>query len=345
MWIAALAWDLRGYEVVCVNTDGGRSRPAVRFGAGAQRDLIEFLKNLDSGEGGDEVLALVESTNGLLDGPLMAAGIGVCRVDPWLLPERPGAGSVSAADLARHGLPVLSKTVRLTTEVGTLAGRIDELVVKIEASAEVEAELTRRGLCIERGSAAAPRVALTFDDGPHPLYTPRVLDILREYGVPATFFCVGLHADAHADTLASVAAAGHSIGNHTWSHPFLPDLTQEELYFQIDATNRAVERVTGTAPHLLRPPYGSRSPDILGWLADRGMTTVLWDNDPCDWASPGTESIVRTAVEQTANGSIVLLHDGNGDRSQTVEALPGIIEQLLATENKFVTVDEITASL
>ncbi|UNO39354.1 polysaccharide deacetylase family protein [Streptomyces sp. MST-110588] len=343
MWIAALAWDARGYEVVCVHTGGGGLTPW-RVGAGQVDRLIARLKDL-AASGGEEVAAVVESTNGLLDGPLLAAGLPVFRADPWLLPRRPHDASVGAGDLARHALASQDALVRLTTRTGTLAGRAGEMERHIEECAPAERELARRGLYVRRGPASAPKVALTFDDGPCPPYTGEILDVLRVHQVPATFFCVGLHADAHPEVLERIAAQGHHIGNHTWSHPYLPDLTRAELDFQIDATNRAVRRVTGTEPRLLRPPYGSRTPEVLRWLADRGMTTVLWDNDPCDWAVPGAEAIAGAVVEQTRNGSIVLMHDGGGDRSQTVAALPGIIGQLAARGHEFVTADEIATSL
>ncbi|MBV7245821.1 polysaccharide deacetylase family protein [Streptomyces sp. MW-W600-10] len=343
MWIAAISWDSLGYEVVCTRADG-RTLPPWRIGAGDAHGLVTRLRDLEA-EHGCEVVAVVESTNGMLDGPLLAAGVTVFRADPWHLPQRPGGASVSAELLAHHAAPALNQLVRLTTETGTLAGRIEELQKNIEAAGDVERELTQRGLCLERGETTEPRVSLTFDDGPHPPYTDGILDVLRDFGVPATFFCVGLNADAHPVTLERIASEGHVIGNHTWSHPYLPDLTRNELDFQIDATNRAVRRVTGADPWLLRPPYGSRTPDVLRWLADREMTTVLWDNDPCDWAMPGADSITEAAVRQTEHGSIVLMHDGGGDRSQTVQALPGIIRRLVEDGYRFVSLDEISTPL
>ncbi|MBV2155380.1 polysaccharide deacetylase family protein [Kitasatospora sp. SUK 42] len=324
--------------MVCTHSDG-RSLAPWRMGAGETDVLVRRLGEL-AAETGCEVAAVLDSTNGLLDGPLLAAGVTVLRADPWLLPQRPENASVSAEQLARHAAPALNRLVRLSTEVGTLAGRLDDLRRNIRDSADVERELTLRGLYLVRGAPTAPRVALTFDDGPQPPHTDGVLDVLREFQVPATFFCVGLHADAHPATLERIASEGHHIGNHTWSHPYLPDLTRDELDFQIEATNRAIRRVTGTDPRMLRPPYGSRTPDVLRWIADHGMATVLWDNDPCDWAMPGTAAIVDNAVRQTGWGSVVLMHDGGGDRSQTVRALSDIIRQLTEDGYQFATVDE-----
>ncbi|WP_242579127.1 polysaccharide deacetylase family protein [Streptomyces sp. MST-110588] len=293
---------------------------------------------------GDDVVVMVDSTNGLLDGTLRAAGLRVFRLDPWDLPPRSAQGFSEALEMARRGLSGGDGLVETNDDSGTLTGRLDELRAGIAASADVAAELAGRGKFLERGPGVRRQVALTFDDGPTPPYTHRVLDILREYRVPATFFCVGLHAHTDPDSIVRIAEAGHGIGNHTWSHPFLPDLRRDEVLFQLESTNKAIEKVTGAPVEFLRPPYGSRTPESLTWLADQGMTTVLWDRDSCDWAMPGVDSIVDNALDGITNGSVVLMHDGGGDRSQTVAALPRIIEALIEDDYELVTVDRLTAA-
>lgn len=185
-------------------------------------------------------------------------------------------------------------------------------------------------------------VALTFDDGPSP-DTDRILEILDSYEVTATFFCIGARVAENPEIALRVADRGHSIGNHTWSHRVLHELTADELRYEIDATEQALSGATGRSPSLLRPPYGSRTPAMLRNLADHGLTSVLWDVDPRDWDDPGADAIVDTALRNTRNGSIVLLHDGSPEgcsRSQTVEALPGILEGLLDRSYRFVTADD-----
>ena len=121
----------------------------------------------------------------------------------------------------------------------------------------------------------------------------------------------------------------------------LPDLTRDELLHQVDATNAALTRVVGESTVLVRPPYGARTPAALGWLAGHGMTTVLWDIDTTDWAAPGTDTVV-TEARRASDGSVVLMHDAGGDRTQTVEALPRILEHLLERDYRFVTIDQLS---
>jgi peptidoglycan/xylan/chitin deacetylase (PgdA/CDA1 family) len=249
---------------------------------------------------------------------------------------------VAAEALAAAGVDRLTP---LVLEDGTLTGRSADHERTARESDPALAALTAAGRCLAHGPRvdADPVVALTFDDGPNPPCTGRVLDVLERYGVPATFFCVGLHASAHTDELARMAEAGHGIGNHTWSHPFLPDLSVAEFRAQLERTDEAVEAVAGprTVP-LFRPPYGSRSTDIVGWLDAPGRPTVaLWDVDTVDWAMPGAEAIAGAALQQVRPGSIVLMHDGGGDRSQTAEALPAVIEGLLERGYRFARVEEM----
>jgi peptidoglycan/xylan/chitin deacetylase (PgdA/CDA1 family) len=170
-----------------------------------------------------------------------------------------------------------------------------------------------------------------------------VLDVLERYGVPATFFCVGLHASAHTEELARMAEAGHALGNHTWSHPFLPDLSVREFEVQLERTFGALEDGAGVRPaRLFRPPYGSRKAELLTWLGRiGGPTTVLWDVDTGDWAMPGTAAITDVVLTRVRPGSIVLMHDGGGDRSQTAEALPAVIEGLLERGYRFSRVTDL----
>jgi peptidoglycan/xylan/chitin deacetylase (PgdA/CDA1 family) len=339
MWVAGIGWQDGEYEVVVVDGQGGAVAGPVAFDGRRLRELIGLLRDHAARAAGDGGLGcVVESTNGTLDGHLMAAGLAVYRADPWSLPQRPAHGSVPAAALA--GCDPAGLT-RLRPDTGSLGGREAEYFATVADSAGAERELAAAGRWLVQGDGTRPEVALTFDDGPHPDFTPRMLDILAAYGIPATFFCVGLCARAYPELVARVVAGGHGVGNHTWSHPYLPDLTRDEVLRQVDATGETLRMVTGALPALVRPPYGSRTPDVLRWFAGHDLTTVLWDVDSQDWAAPGTDRIVSTVTTAVVPGSVVLMHDAGGDRGQTVAALPRVVEDLLGRGFRFVPVEAI----
>jgi peptidoglycan-N-acetylglucosamine deacetylase len=339
MWWAGVAWRGGDYEVAVVDGAGSLSVPPTRFGGRQVPALIAHLRDA-AARSGDDVAAVIDSSTGMIDGHLLAAGFPVYRADPPLLPQPPSLGSVPAPDLARCGAADPAALHRLTVRSGALAGRVDEYLDNVARSEPVERELAAAGRFLSRGAGTVPEIALTFDDGPHPVFTPQVLELLHRYGVTATFFCVGLNVAAYPELVARIAEAGHVVGNHTWSHPYLPDLPQDELLRQVDATDAAL-RDAGTATRLVRPPYGARTPDALTWLAGHGYTTVLWDVDVGDWAVPGTDTVVAAATTATA-GSIVLMHDAGGDRTQTVQALPVILGRLLDRGYRLVSIDELS---
>ena len=327
---AGIAWTAAGFEVTVLDSGGQPAAPLARFGAGQRAELTRYLTGLATAA---PLVAVLDSTNGVLDGTLVPAGLPVYRADPWLLPGRPLLGSVAAQDLAEAGRRDLNALCRLTPQGGTLTGRGAEHRAGVTGSRAQAAALATAGRLARHGPravppGAAPEVALTFDDGPNPPYTGQILDILARYQVPATFFCVGLQARAHPADVARMAAAGHGLGNHTWSHPFLPDLSRAQLAEQLDRTDEAIA-AAGAGPGLFRPPYGSRSPDVLRWLGERGTPIALWDVDPSDWARPGAALIAGRVLMRARPGTIILMHDGGGDRAQTVAALPLIIEGLL----------------
>ncbi len=343
---SGIAWTSTGFEVAVLDERGHQTEPPARFAAGRVHEVTAYLLGLQAkyGATGQPLVNVIESTNGMLDGGLMSAGLQMYRADPWVLPPRPAFGSVTAEQLAAVARDA-SAVVPLRIETGTLTGRIEQLLAGIAQSEEETEALSQAGRCLRHGSREQPVVALTFDDGPNPPYTGRILDVLDRYRVPATFFCVGLHALAHHEELARMAAAGHQIANHTWSHPFLPDLSHGELRAQLERTDEAIgEVVGGEGPRMFRPPYGSRTPEVLSWLTEHKATIALWDVEPFDWALPGPQEITRLVLEQTRPGSVILLHDGGGDRSQTAEALPAVIEGLLARGYGFARLDELPPS-
>jgi len=183
-----------------------------------------------------------------------------------------------------------------------------------------------------RGPADGKRVTLTFDDGPSEQFTAQVLDILREQGVPATFFVCGRNVEARPDLLRRIVAEGHAVGNHTYSHPFVCFKSQRRIAEEIDRTQTIIEGVTGARPCVFRPPYGARWFGLVPTLLERGMRMVLWSAAGYDWKK-GAAGITRAALRGLKPGAVILLHDGREtrpptevDRSPTVQALPAIIE-------------------
>jgi peptidoglycan/xylan/chitin deacetylase (PgdA/CDA1 family) len=187
------------------------------------------------------------------------------------------------------------------------------------------------------GTAGAKVVALTFDDGPSP-YTPAVLSVLQQYHVPATFFEIGEEVPRYPQYAKLLTSAGYPVENHTWSHPDLTKLSPAQVGAQIDQTQSEIRAVTGTTPQCLRPPYDAFNATVLNEVAARGMTTMSYSVDSKDWTRPGVGAIVQAVVGAAFPGAVVGLHDGGGDRSETVAALPQIITQLRAKGYAFVSI-------
>ncbi|WP_432122911.1 polysaccharide deacetylase family protein [Streptomyces sp. S1] len=337
---AGIAWTDAGYRVEVLDGAGRAVTEPRDWGAARVAELISWLRDFD---GGPAPAVVLDSTNGLLDGPMTAAGLEVYRADPWLLPPRPRFGSVTARQLAERALAAPGELARVTAEGGTLTGRAEEYFEGVRLGEPAQKALTASGRCFEHGRRDVPKVALTFDDGPDPVFTRQVLEILDRYGARATFFCVGHHVAALPDEVRRIVAGGHGLGNHSWSHPFLFDLTPEQLREQIDRTTEELDRVAGEAPAWFRPPYGALSPGVLAALEEHPATLTMWDVDARDWSRPGPEQIAKTVLEGVGPGSVVLMHEGAGDRSQTVEALPAIVEGLLERGLEPVPLAELAA--
>jgi peptidoglycan-N-acetylglucosamine deacetylase len=180
-------------------------------------------------------------------------------------------------------------------------------------------------------------IALTIDDGPSPVYTPQVLRLLARYRVTAAFSMIGIEAQAHPAVAREVADAGHLITNHTWTHLNLAWLSPAAVTEQMSRGTDAIHAATGRVPDLFRAPYGAWSPFVLSQCARTGLAPLGWSVDPRDWSRPGVASIVANIMRNTRTGSIILEHDGGGDRSQTVAALKIVIPRLLAAGYRFRT--------
>jgi len=186
-----------------------------------------------------------------------------------------------------------------------------------------------------QGEGGEHQVAITFDDGPDPRWTPKILDILKAANVKAAFFLVGVNAEQHPGLVRRIVNEGHEIGNHTYYHPNLAICWPEHVRLELNATQLLLETITGRATTLFRPPYAADTqPTQLSELTplqiaqELDYLVVLENIDPQDWAKPGADIILQRVKQQRRDGSIILLHDAGGDRSQTVEALPRILEWL-----------------
>ena len=219
-----------------------------------------------------------------------------------------------------------------------------------------DAEFTRipTPYVVDRAGFRPGLVALTFDDGPDPTWTPAILDALKAAQVPAAFFVIGSNVVAHPDLVRRILAEGHELGNHTYTHPNLAKSSPVETRVELAATERAVEAFTGHAMRLFRAPFfGDAEPQTIDELEPiliaqkLGYTSVGLHVDPLDWETPGADAIVERTIKgvesnnELSGGQIVLLHDSGGDRSGTLAALPRIIARLRADGYRFVPVSEL----
>jgi len=188
-------------------------------------------------------------------------------------------------------------------------------------------------------------IALTFDDGPNPSATPALLDLLGRHEVKATFFLIGEHVKAAAVLAKEIAARGHTIGNHTQTHPALTFLPPSRIADELDRCDDAIEAATGARPRWMRPPFGFRSPLLDGIVRKRGAGVVMWSVLARDWKPQPAEPVIRR-LRRTRGGDIVLLHDGdhramNADRRHTVAALEHWLPRWKDAGIRFVTLDEL----
>jgi peptidoglycan/xylan/chitin deacetylase (PgdA/CDA1 family) len=195
------------------------------------------------------------------------------------------------------------------------------------ADSRIVSATLRRSSFITGGLPRHRVVALTFDDGPGP-YTPAVLRVLVRMHVPATFFIVGQELTDFSSSIHAELRDGFVIGDHTENHAWLPRLSAAAQRAQIRDAATRLERLGAPSPRLFRPPYGAFSDVTTRLLQQLHMLIVLWSVDPGDWRRPGAAAIVSGVLSHARPGAVVIMHDGGGDRSQTVAALPGIINGL-----------------
>jgi peptidoglycan/xylan/chitin deacetylase (PgdA/CDA1 family) len=188
-------------------------------------------------------------------------------------------------------------------------------------------------------SVNGPYIAMTFDDGPHATNTPRLLDMLAQRNIKATFFVVGTNVREYPQITRRILAEGHELANHTWSHQALSGLSVDGVRQQLAKTDAAVREATGYQMRLMRPPYGATNLRVKQQCFEEfGYPTILWSVDPLDWKRPGSGVVAQRIISATHPGAIILAHDIHG---ATIDAMPQTLDALLAKGYKFVTVSQL----
>lgn len=189
-------------------------------------------------------------------------------------------------------------------------------------------------------------IALTFDDGPSPTFTPEVLDILKKGNAHSTFFVIAHEVEKYPEIVRRMVYEGNEIANHTYNHKYLNNVSKEDLREELNLAESVIKKAAGLKPKLFRPPGGYYNKDIVEVSKERGYKVIIWswEQQSGDWANPGTETIIRRVLKNASSGNIVVFHDRGGDRYQTIRALPTIIVELQKQGYKLVTVSEMLES-
>ena len=200
-----------------------------------------------------------------------------------------------------------------------------------------------RGSLFINGPSDKNTVALTFDDGPDGVNTPKILKILKDNNVHATFFCIGSYIQRNRTTVLNAFNDGNVIASHSWSHKDFTKLSRASMDEEMSKTEQQIYDVIGKKPAFVRPPYGAVNATVQDALIADGYKSVLWSIDTLDWAQKDVNNIVNNVMSNIRPGEIILMHC-DGDKATTAEALPIIIQKLKALDYSFVTVDEMAAA-
>jgi peptidoglycan/xylan/chitin deacetylase (PgdA/CDA1 family) len=283
----------------------------------------------------DEALRKLHLKRRIVAGIAAAVTVIVVFAGIWLLYGALFGGGDS--DAARSTTPKVHQTTPQE------AADLRETAFNERSAAEHKAvaDTLARMPYVAKAGAQNKELALTFDDGPGP-FTLDLVKVLRKYHVPATFFQTGGTLHYFTDAQAELER-GHQflVANHTVTHPHLGRMTAAEQTTEIDDNNRILTDSGVAQPQLFRPPFGDFDQTTLKLLKQRGMLMVFWSIDSQDWARPGVDVIISNVLTKAEPGSIVLMHDAGGDRSQTIAALPKIITRLRKRGYKFVTVPKL----
>jgi len=197
------------------------------------------------------------------------------------------------------------------------------------------------GIAVSYSSCPAhgPYAAMTFDDGPHAVQTPRLLDMLARWQIKATFYLIGRNAATHPGIVRRIVAEGHEVGNHSWSHPALGKMGDAAVRSELRRAHDAIASAGGVAPINFRPPYGSITPRQKDWIAaEFGYPTIMWSVDPNDWRDRNSSLVSSRILRAARPGSIILAHDIH---ATTVSAMPSTLPALAQRGLRFVTVSQL----
>ena len=219
--------------------------------------------------------------------------------------------------------------------------RLRSLLLAVLVLISFPVHSSAQGIIYSSNVNAGKRIALSFDDGPHPKLTEKILDILDQYGIKATFFVIGVNAKNYPDSLREISKRGHEIGNHTYSHNILKSMPADKIEREISDTENQVFDILGIRPNLLRPPCGLYDESLVKIANDKSLKIVLWAVDTHDWAHNSTMNIVNHVLKKSKDGDIILFHDYVSGEYNTPEALKKLIPGLLKQGYEFVTVSEL----
>ncbi|WP_204018469.1 polysaccharide deacetylase family protein [Sphaerimonospora thailandensis] len=233
--------------------------------------------------------------------------------------------SIVMAGLCTAGLCVTPVTAGPATASQTAT----HVKVTPEATAKAKAQAQAKPYCAKHKC-----IALTFDDGPWP-YTPELLDTLKKHRAKATFFLLGRKVANRPELTQRIAAEGHEIGNHTWNHPDLTKLPDDEVFSEINSTSDIIYQTIGEAPTMMRPPNGATNAHLAQLMAEMGLPQILWTHSTLDWQARNTKVIAERTLAAAERNAVILLHD---IVPETVKAMPGVLTKLEKQGYKFVTI-------
>ncbi len=244
--------------------------------------------------------------------------------------------SYPAVFMEKHYIPLKLVAERLCMDVSYRLYS-SEVYINTNESTNWQSQI------LYQGKTKKKKVALTFDDGPDNIYTPIILDILNKKSVPATFFVIGESVRFLPQTLKDIVKRGHSVGNHSWNHPKLPEITSSEVMEEIQSTNMEIESLTGEKTRLFRPPYGAFARADINTIQSLEFKVIMWSIDTLDWKGLSSEKIVSIIKREISPGTIILQHSfGVGSLLDgTVMALSKIIDDLHDKGYEFVRVEDL----
>ncbi len=255
----------------------------------------------------------------------------------------PGAISTVSATPAPAPMPATPEVPAPSLAVAVPATPEPPLEIRRAIAVDEKAPLVSppvSKIVFTRCEVPAPVIAITFDDGPNPDHTPRLLDMLKARNIKATFFMVGRCVVTWPHIVKRIADEGHEVANHSWSHPLLTSLGNTSLDSQLQKTHDAIIKACGKAPMHYRPPYGAIGMSQRKRIHEKlGYSTILWDVDPLDWKTPrNSKKVEERILANTKSGSIILTHDIHGT---TVDAMPATLDALIARGYQFATVSQL----